>query len=236
MTSYARVAACLAATLLGSGCATRKYVRQQIGPLQTQVDRGVVEDRAQDSQIVQLAESSKTLNSDLLDLSRSVKKQGALTAGLSNMMAGFTAAASDASAVPPPAPVAPGSGAPITLDDYQAQGEAVLVQFASGSAWLSGVSKEAIDLFSARTLREKGYLVTVEGFTDSDGAADLNLALSQRRAQNVVAYLAGRHEIPIYRMFAVGLGSGNPVDWQRASASLAKNRRVEVRMYTPRSR
>ena len=38
-------------------------------------------------------------------------------------------------------------GAPITLDDYQAQGEAAVVRFASGSAWLSGASKEAIDLF-----------------------------------------------------------------------------------------
>ncbi len=233
MTSPCKAAVFLLAVALGlgggTGCATRKYVRQQVAPLQNQVDRAAVEDKAQNSQIARLAESSTTMNAGLLELSQAVKKQGALTLNLSGMMAG-SAAPGRATPSPVTATV-PRPEPRFSFDDYRPAGEPVLVQFASGSAWLSAASKQAIDAFAAQALVQKGHLLTVEGYTDSTGNSDRNLTLSQRRAQNVVAYLVSQHEIPVYRIYTAGLGSGKPVDWQSAPASLAKNRRVEVRLY-----
>ena len=215
-----------------TSCATRKYVRQQVAPLQNQADRAKTEDKAQDSQIAQLAESSRSTNDGLLELSQAVRKQGALTSNLSDMMAGTTA--SGRTAPPPVAAIVPRPEPSFSFDDYRPAGEPVLLQFASGSAWLSAESKRAIGAFATRVLLQKGYLVTVEGYTDSAGNADRNLTLSQRRAQSVVAYLVSQHEIPVYRIYTAGLGSGKPVDWRSAPASLAKNRRVEVRLFAAR--
>ena len=47
-----------------------------------------------------------------------------------------------------------------------------------------------------------------------------------------MAYLITQHNIPVFRIQDIGLGNEKPADTGRNRAARAKNRRVEVRMFT----
>ena len=64
------------------------------------------------------------------------------------------------------------------------------------------------------------------------GAAEYNEALSRRRAESVVEYLVAKHDIPIYRIHMVGLGERKPLDEAKTRDARAKNRRVEVKVFS----
>jgi outer membrane protein OmpA-like peptidoglycan-associated protein len=68
----------------------------------------------------------------------------------------------------------------------------------------------------------------VVGHTDSVGAYDANLALSQRRADAVLKELTSRHGIVASRLHAVGVGMAAPVASNATEDGRAKNRRVEL--------
>ena len=48
----------------------------------------------------------------------------------------------------------------------------------------------------------------------------------------MVEYLVGEHNVPVYRIRMVGLGMMKPVDEGRGRAANAKNRRVEVTLFS----
>ena len=78
----------------------------------------------------------------------------------------------------------------------------------------------------ASVLAAHGSLhVQVEGHTDSQGDDAYNKALSQRRADAVVAYLVGK-SIDRARLTAVGFGEEQPIADNRTTAGRAQNRRV----------
>ncbi len=70
----------------------------------------------------------------------------------------------------------------------------------------------------------------VEGHTDSFGRAAYNKALSQRRAQAVVDYLAGSAGIPRAKLEAEGFGSERPIADNGNYQGREKNRRVEFQI------
>ncbi len=74
---------------------------------------------------------------------------------------------------------------------------------------------------------QPGARVTVEGHTDDVGADDYNLALSERRAQAVAAYLA-QQGIGKDRIAARGYGKSRPVVANDGDEGRRKNRRVEI--------
>ena len=69
--------------------------------------------------------------------------------------------------------------------------------------------------------------VTIEGYTDSTGSDDLNLALSQHRAEAVKSYLVSQG-IDSGRISATGMGKTLPVASNANAAGRQQNRRVEI--------
>ncbi len=69
--------------------------------------------------------------------------------------------------------------------------------------------------------------IRIEGHTDSRGNDAFNQNLSQRRANNVRAYLIERAGIAAERLEAVGYGETRPVDTNKTAAGRENNRRVE---------
>ncbi|WP_241759553.1 OmpA family protein [Pyxidicoccus parkwayensis] len=69
-------------------------------------------------------------------------------------------------------------------------------------------------------------LVRVEGHTDDQGSDEKNLDLSQRRANNVRAFLVKEGILPV-RLEAVGYGETKPVDTNETAKGRENNRRVE---------
>ncbi len=69
--------------------------------------------------------------------------------------------------------------------------------------------------------------ILLEGHTDSDGAAEYNLALSRRRAQSVNDFLSGL-EVDRARFTVQGYGEEQPLATNETADGKAQNRRVEV--------
>jgi len=68
----------------------------------------------------------------------------------------------------------------------------------------------------------------VVGHTDSQGALDLNMDLSRRRADAVLAALTTKYAVPPGRLRAYGSGPYAPVASNDSEDGRAKNRRVEL--------
>jgi outer membrane protein OmpA-like peptidoglycan-associated protein len=70
-------------------------------------------------------------------------------------------------------------------------------------------------------------LVDVNGHTDSDGSADYNDELSQRRASSVAQYLISQR-LDGQRFEVQGLGESQPIASNDTPSGKAQNRRVEI--------
>ena len=117
------------------------------------------------------------------------------------------------------------------IDDYKLQAS-LSVPFRSAQYSLSEDAKADLDKLASEVKSDKRFFIAVEGYTDKIGSATYNGTLSRRRADSVVEYLAAKHEIPVYRIHMVGLGEQNPVDTGRNRAAYARNRRVEIKVFS----
>jgi outer membrane protein OmpA-like peptidoglycan-associated protein len=75
---------------------------------------------------------------------------------------------------------------------------------------------------------ETSSKILIEGHTSSEGAADYNQRLSERRAQAVVADLV-RRGLAAGRIAAAGIGETRPIATNNDESGRSLNRRVEVR-------
>ena len=117
------------------------------------------------------------------------------------------------------------------LDNYHVASE-TSVQFGFNKDNLTKSAKEALDQMASSVPNTKGYIIALEGGTDSVGDAEYNYGLSERRANSVIQYLAAQHNIPAHKIYVIGLGKDKPVESNKTSAGRAKNRRVDVRLMT----
>lgn len=119
----------------------------------------------------------------------------------------------------------------VNLDNYRPVAETA-VHFGFDKADLSSKAKKALDQLAAEVPNTKGYIVAVEGSTDSTGDANYNYNLSERRASAVIQYLAANHNVPAHKIYVIGLGKDKPVAKNATSKGRAENRRVDVRLMT----
>lgn len=119
----------------------------------------------------------------------------------------------------------------VNLDNYRPVNEAS-VKFGFNKSDLDKNAKKELDSLAAQIPNTKGYIVALEGSTDSVGSADYNYELSQRRAASVIQYLASKYNIPANKIYVIGLGKDKPLANNKSSKGRAENRRVDVRLMT----
>jgi outer membrane protein OmpA-like peptidoglycan-associated protein len=117
------------------------------------------------------------------------------------------------------------------LDNYRVVSE-TSVHFGFDKDFLTKQAKEELDKLASSVPNTKGYIITVEGGTDSIGPADYNYGLSERRANSVIQYLGSKYNIPPHKIYLVGLGKDKPVEPNNTREGRAKNRRVDIRLMT----
>lgn len=100
------------------------------------------------------------------------------------------------------------------------------VVFASNSAELTPLAQGTLDKVASAMTRFARPVVQVSGHTDSMGAPDFNIDLSQRRTDSVVAYLTDQG-IALERLMAVGIGEADPIADNLTEEGRLMNRRVE---------
>ena len=90
------------------------------------------------------------------------------------------------------------------IDQYQPTTQTEIL-FKPGQTVLSQNAKTALDEMATPLKSQRGYVVEVQGF--SSGHGQVAIANSQKMAESVVRYLALNHDIPIYRIYLVGMGN-----------------------------
>ena len=101
------------------------------------------------------------------------------------------------------------------------------VLFASGSDQLKPGAAGHLDRLVGFMGTYADRVATIEGHTDSVGEEGYNQGLSQRRADAVKAYLAGRGIAPT-RLTSIGKGETYPIAGNESAGGRQQNRRVEV--------
>jgi len=113
------------------------------------------------------------------------------------------------------------------LDDL---GHAILrdLDFATGSAQLGEADFASLAELAAYLAAYPDRSVALVGHTDSAGALDTNIALSQRRARSVLDRLVTQHGVNRRQLTAEGMGYLAPIASNRTETGRDANRRVEA--------
>jgi outer membrane protein OmpA-like peptidoglycan-associated protein len=90
------------------------------------------------------------------------------------------------------------------IDQYKASTQTE-IRFRPGQSALSQNAKTALDDMAAPLKSQRGYIIEVQGFSSGRGQAAI--ATSQKMADSVVRYLVLNHDIPVYRIYVVGMGN-----------------------------
>ena len=222
----------LAGVLVLSGCATRKYVRLQTQSLEP---------------AIQEAQNGVKENAERIDAVDKRAQQGIAAAGTADKKADTAQQAANtaqqaAQAADRKADTAnqgvQQANNRITgietrlnnLNDAYTESEKQTVTFANNSSTLDNQAKSTLDKIGGDLSGQRsGYMIEIQGFTDSRGSEQYNIGLSQRRAESVERYLVSKN-IPLYRISIVGLGKNDPVADNKTSQGRAQNRRVEIRV------
>jgi outer membrane protein OmpA-like peptidoglycan-associated protein len=101
------------------------------------------------------------------------------------------------------------------------------VLFASGSDQLKPGAVGHLDRLVTFMGMYADRVATIEGHTDSVGEESFNQGLSQRRADAVKSYLAGRG-VALTRLTSIGKGETYPIAGNESAGGRQQNRRVEV--------
>src|SRR5438270_9787528 len=110
------------------------------------------------------------------------------------------------------------------IDQYQPITQAE-IRFRAGQNALSKNAKDALDQMATSLKNQKGYIVEVQGF--SPGSGTTAIENSREMAQMVVRYLVLNHEIPVYRIYTVGMGNA-PVQAEDGKIHRQKGGKVEI--------
>lgn len=90
------------------------------------------------------------------------------------------------------------------LDQYKTSNQTE-IRFKPGQTVLSKNAKDALDEMANGVKGQRGYIIEVQGF--SSGKGQTAITNSQKMAESVVRYMVLNNEIPVYRIYLVGMGN-----------------------------
>jgi outer membrane protein OmpA-like peptidoglycan-associated protein len=192
--------------------ARKKYVQRQTAPIRDRVNE--LDDlTSANSKMIKDTDSRAQEGIRLASTKANEADQHAIDAGNKAQMAQQTATQANTRLTTVEQVVG-------NIDQYKAATQTE-IRFRPGQSVLSKNAKSALDDMATPLKSQRGYIIEVQGFSSGHGQAAI--ATSQKMADSVVRYLVLNHEIPVYRIYVVGMGNA-PV--QSASADDAKTKRT----------
>jgi peptidoglycan-associated lipoprotein len=206
-------------------CATKKFVRTEVGGVNTKVDTlsGTVEE----------TQERTRRNEERIGAVDSKAEAAGKTATDAGRAAADARSAADAAAA-----------AAKTVDSRVTSVEAAsrrLVyevtlsedqgNFKFGQTVLPDEAKSRLDqLVTTLKGEPKNVFIEIEGHTDNTGSKMLNERLGLERAETVKRYLYEQHQVPLHKINVISYGEDKPVAPNNTRDGRAQNRRVVVKI------
>lgn len=235
----------LALSLLGTGCATKKYVAKTVAPVETRLEATDAKNGEQDKTITQHGTQIEELDRDVSRTKEKLADTDAKAVAAGDAAKKADAKADDAARAADGANKAADNARTFAangisqlghtvdaMNNYQMTKSAVVL-FGVNRYNLTDDAKTQLDELSKTAGGTERYIIEVQGFTDKTGPAAVNEPLSEKRAEAVARYLANEHKIPVRSMTMLGSGYAQPVADDKTRDGRKQNRRVEVRLYVP---
>jgi outer membrane protein OmpA-like peptidoglycan-associated protein len=225
--------AALALAPMITGCATKKFVRTTVTPIQQKVGELENTTKAQGDSIGELERGvaraeEKAMGADAR--AEAAAKEAALARkeaaeGKSFTETGLNRVGSEMTAM---------NSAISTrfenLRDYKLV-TSESVYFQPAKAELTDEAKAELDAAVEKVKGHKNFVMELQGHTDNTGSKALNLELSRKRADAVVRYLTTRHSVALHRIYVAGYGDANSVADNKTRDGRKQNRRVDMKVF-----
>ena len=199
-------------------CATKKFVRGQVGEVNTKVD---------------------TLSGSLEETQERTRKNEERIGQVDSKAEAAGKSASDArTAADAAAAAAKEAGSRVeAVDKYSRRlvYEVTLSEdqgnFKFGRTDLPDEAKARIDeVINQLKADPKGVFIEVEGHTDNVGAKEINERIGMERAEAVKRYIYESHQVPLHKINVISYGEDKPVAPNKTRDGRAQNRRVVIRV------
>jgi outer membrane protein OmpA-like peptidoglycan-associated protein len=222
--------------LLGTGCATKKHVRQVVGPVEARVSQTEKRNAEQQAALGELENSVSRADERAMDAERKARAAGEAAQVAHNRADQAQGRADQAHTLAEGGrALAESTRARLTeisenIDNYKlVTSENIL--FGLNKHSLTKDTQAQLDQAVAQLQNSKNYVLEIEGFTDATGSAATNLELSRRRADSVVRYLTVKHNIPLRKINVLGVGEEDPAADNKTREGRKQARRVEIRVF-----
>ena len=209
-------------------CATKKFVRTEVGNVNTKVDTVA-------GSLEQTQERTRQNETRIGAVDAKAEAAG------KSAEAANTAAASAKTAADAAAARADAVGGRVDTVSAEVAATRKLIyevtlsedqgNFKFGQTSLPDEAKGRLDqMVSQLKGEQKNVFIEIEGHTDNVGSAELNERLGMERAEAVKRYLYEQHQVPLHKINVISYGEGKPVAPNNTRDGRAQNRRVVVRI------
>lgn len=227
--------AVLATVGISTGCATRKYVRTQVGTSANEIN-------------AKMDEKDKTLQGAIDQNGNQINELGGVTREHSQQIAtldsGLKATDSKAGQALTTGQNAQNAATQAnnhvnTLDqafqnrNHYTQLSENSVQFKFNSSTIDKDQFAALDEIANKLKSDPNAILVLEGRTDNAGDPTYNIQLGEKRLEAVVRYLVVEQGVPMQQIYKTSFGEDKPVADNKTKEGRAQNRAVVIRIMGP---
>jgi outer membrane protein OmpA-like peptidoglycan-associated protein len=206
------------AVAVAPACATKKFVRGQVGDVNQKVDTlsGTLEEtqertRKNEERIGQVDQKAEAAGRSAAD----ARSAADLAANEARAVGGRVEAVEVASRR---------LVYEVTLSEDQGN-------FRFGKTELPDEAKFRIDeVINQLKADPKAVFIEIEGHTDNIGSVNLNHRLGMERAESVKRYIYESHQVPLHKINVISYGEEKPIAPNKTRDGRAQNRRVVIRV------
>jgi outer membrane protein OmpA-like peptidoglycan-associated protein len=224
---------CGATAALVSGCATKKFVREQVGATESRIGQRV---ETQETALKQTADRTGANAQALETASQRLQTVDSRVQGVDSRVTEVSALATEAQRD------ARAAGEAVRETDRRfanrnklAALETKSVYFDFGKADVRDQAMPELDDVAKALKADPNAVVELQGFADARGSELYNYRLTRDRVDAVTRYLV-QQGIELRRIYAVGMGKAPQDNGGKADReALAKSRRVDIVLLAPQS-
>jgi outer membrane protein OmpA-like peptidoglycan-associated protein len=215
-----------------SACATKKFVRTQIGEVNSKVE--TLNQSVEETQQRTKENEQKIVQVDahVVQVDAKAEQVGVWA---KDAQSAATVAQTSATSAGVRADAAAAKAEAIDQLSKRLLYQVVLSEdqgsFKFGKADLPETAKSRIDeLITQLKADPRGSYIEIEGYTDNVGPAEVNNRVGLLRAEAVKRYLYENHQVPLHKINVISYGEEKPVAPNKTRVGRAQNRRVVIKV------